>query len=145
MEFTKSRSHKPTGFDRGVVALGCAVVLAMNPMGIMAAEASKPTPAPAAGSGTPASGTAAPAATAPPAAAPGASGASGASGAAAAPEVVKLSNDQIDSLVAPIALYPDDLLAQTLVASTYPLEIIQLYQWLDKHKDLKDKALADAV
>ena len=53
--------------------------------------------------------------------------------------------DQLDSLVAPIALYPDPLLAQVLAASTYPLEIVQLRQWLDKHKDLKDKALADAV
>ena len=57
----------------------------------------------------------------------------------------KLSNDQLDSLVAPIALYPDPLLAQTLVASTYPLEIIQLQQWLAKNPNLKDKALADAV
>ena len=56
-----------------------------------------------------------------------------------------LSNDQLDSLVAPIALYPDQLLAQTLVASTYPLELIQLQQWMAQHKDLKDKALADAV
>lgn len=53
--------------------------------------------------------------------------------------------DQLDSLVAPIALYPDELLAQTLAASTYPLEIIQLQQWLQKNKTLKDKALADAV
>ena len=37
------------------------------------------------------------------------------------------------------------MLAQTLAASTYPLEIIQLQQWLEKHKGLKDKALADAV
>src|SRR3954470_24061890 len=36
------------------------------------------------------------------------------------------SPDQLDALVAPIALYPDDLLAQSLVASTYPLEIVQL-------------------
>ena len=57
----------------------------------------------------------------------------------------KLPPDQLDSLVAPIALYPDPLLSQTLVASTYPLEVIQLKQWLDQHKDLKDKALADAV
>jgi len=62
-----------------------------------------------------------------------------------AEEAPKIPNDQLDSLVAPIALYPDQLLAQVLVASTYPLEIIQLQQWLDKHKDLKDKALADAV
>jgi len=57
----------------------------------------------------------------------------------------KISSDQLDSLVAPIALYPDPLLAQALAASTYPLEIIQLRQWLEKNKSLKDKALADAV
>jgi hypothetical protein len=63
----------------------------------------------------------------------------------AEPAAEKLSPDQLDSLVAPIALYPDPLLAQTLAASTYPLELIQLQQWLAKNKDLKDKALADAV
>src|SRR5215467_13876064 len=57
----------------------------------------------------------------------------------------KIPPDQLDSLVAPIALYPDPMLSQTLVASTYPLEIIQLQQWLMKHKDLKDKKLVDAV
>jgi hypothetical protein len=57
----------------------------------------------------------------------------------------KLPNDQLDSLVAPIALYPDPLLAQTLAASTYPLEIIQLQQWMDRNKNLQGKALADAV
>jgi hypothetical protein len=57
----------------------------------------------------------------------------------------KIPPEQLDSLVAPIALYPDPLLAQTLAASTYPLEIIQLQQWLEKNKNLKDKALADAV
>jgi len=57
----------------------------------------------------------------------------------------KIPDDQLDSLVAPIALYPDPLLAQVLAASTYPLEIIQLQQWLGQHKDLKDKSLEDAV
>jgi uncharacterized protein DUF3300 len=57
----------------------------------------------------------------------------------------RIPPDQLDSLVAPIALYPDPLLAQTLAAATYPLEIIQLQQWLEKNKTLKDKALADAV
>ena len=57
----------------------------------------------------------------------------------------KIPPDQLDSLVAPIALYPDPMLSQTLVASTYPLEIIQLQQWMDQHKDLKEKALAEAV
>src|SRR5580658_9282486 len=57
----------------------------------------------------------------------------------------KIPNDQLDSLVAPIALYPDPLLAQVLAASTYPLEIVQLQQFLEKHKDLKGQALTDAV
>src|SRR5437667_1048452 len=57
----------------------------------------------------------------------------------------KIPPGQLDSLVAPIALYSDPLLAQTLAASTYPLEIIQLEQWLERNKNLKDKALADAV
>ena len=55
------------------------------------------------------------------------------------------SNSLSQALVAPIALYPDPLLAQTLVASTYPLEIVQLEQWMAKHPGLKDKALADSV
>jgi hypothetical protein len=57
----------------------------------------------------------------------------------------KIPDDQLDSLVAPIALYPDPVLAQVLAASTYPLEIIQLQQWLANNPGLKDKALADAV
>ena len=57
----------------------------------------------------------------------------------------KIPSDQLDSLVAPIALYPDPMLAQVLAASTYPLEVVQLEQWLEKNKGLKDKALADAV
>jgi len=60
-------------------------------------------------------------------------------------QAVKIPPDQLDSLVAPIALYPDPMLAQTLAASTYPLELIQLQQWLAKNPGLKDKALADAV
>ncbi len=60
-------------------------------------------------------------------------------------KAAKTAPDQLDSLVAPIALYPDPLLAQTLAASTYPLEIIQLQQWLAKHSKLKDKELVAAV
>jgi hypothetical protein len=62
-----------------------------------------------------------------------------------AQEATRIPPEQLDSLVAPIALYPDPLLSQTLVASTYPLEIMQLQQWLDRNKGLKDKALADAA
>jgi hypothetical protein len=57
----------------------------------------------------------------------------------------KIPNDQLDSLVAPIALYPDPLLAQTLAAATYPLEVVQLQQWMARHPDLKGEALASAV
>ncbi len=60
-------------------------------------------------------------------------------------ETPKMPAEQLESLVAPIALYPDQLLAQTLAASTYPLEIIQLQQWMGKNKSLTGKALADAV
>jgi hypothetical protein len=60
-------------------------------------------------------------------------------------QAAALPAEQLDSLVAPIALYPDPLLAQTLAASTYPLELIQLQQFLAKNPKLKDKALADAV
>src|SRR4029453_15592423 len=57
----------------------------------------------------------------------------------------RIPAEQLDSLVAPIALYPDPLLAQVLAASTYPLEIVQLQQWLEKNKGLKDQALVNAV
>ncbi len=60
-------------------------------------------------------------------------------------ETAKVLPQELDSLVAPIALYSDPLLAQTLAASTYPLEIIQLQQWMDRNKNLQGKALADAV
>jgi hypothetical protein len=53
--------------------------------------------------------------------------------------------DQLDSLVAPIALYPDPLLTQVFVASTYPLELIQLQQWLQKNPGLTGDALTTAV
>ena len=57
----------------------------------------------------------------------------------------RIPADQLDSLVAPIALYPDPMLAQVLAASTYPLEVVQLQQWLQRNPTLKDKALADAA
>ena len=62
-----------------------------------------------------------------------------------AEEAPKLSPDQLDPLVAPIALYSDSLLAQSLAASTYPLEIIQLQQWMEKNKNLQGQALADGA
>jgi Protein of unknown function (DUF3300) len=57
----------------------------------------------------------------------------------------RLSAEELDSLVGPIALYPDSLLIQVLAASTYPLEVVQVKQWMDKNRNLKDKALIEAV
>jgi hypothetical protein len=55
------------------------------------------------------------------------------------------SQQELDQLVAPIALYPDDLLAQVLMASTYPLEVVQAERWVKANPGLKDKALQDAL
>jgi len=58
----------------------------------------------------------------------------------------KIPNDQLDSLVAPIALYPDPLLSQVLVASTYPLELVQLQQFIaSKGSFMNEKAIIEAV
>ena len=56
-----------------------------------------------------------------------------------------LKPEQLDALVAPIALYPDALLANLLAASTYPLEVVQADRWLDEHKKLKGDALKTEV
>jgi hypothetical protein len=53
--------------------------------------------------------------------------------------------EEIDQMVAPIALYPDALLAQILTASTYPLEIVQAGQFVQKNKDLKGEKLLQAA
>jgi hypothetical protein len=47
----------------------------------------------------------------------------------------KIPAERLDALLAPIALYADNLLARVLVAGTYPLELIQLYQWLGEYRD----------
>jgi Protein of unknown function (DUF3300) len=49
--------------------------------------------------------------------------------------------EQLDQLVAPIALYPDELVAQVLAAATYPAEIVEANRWLQQHSDLKGDAL----
>ena len=56
-----------------------------------------------------------------------------------------LKPEQLDQLVAPIALYPDPLLAEVLMASTYPLEVVQAERWLAAHKDIKGEKLKAAV
>ena len=56
-----------------------------------------------------------------------------------------LAADQLDDLVAPIALYPDPLVGQILVASTYPLELVQAAQWLGRNPGLTGAALTQAA
>ena len=53
--------------------------------------------------------------------------------------------EQLEALVAPIALYPDELLANVLAASTYPLEVVQADRWLKERKTLKGDALKKEV
>jgi hypothetical protein len=53
----------------------------------------------------------------------------------------KPSQEELDKLLAPIALYPDNLLAQTLMASTYPLEIVEAARWSEQNKKLTGDAL----
>ena len=57
----------------------------------------------------------------------------------------QLSPDQLDTLVAPIALYPDGLLSQVLAASTYPLEVAEAAQWLQQNRNLQGQQLVDAA
>jgi len=52
---------------------------------------------------------------------------------------------RLAQLLAPIALYPDPLLMQMFVASTYPLEIVEAARFIRNHSDLKDKALDQAL
>jgi len=56
-----------------------------------------------------------------------------------------LKPEELDALLAPIALYPDALLAQILMASTYPLEVIEAERWVTANKNLKGDALKAAV
>jgi hypothetical protein len=55
------------------------------------------------------------------------------------------SQQDLDELLAPIALYPDALLAQVLMASTYPLEVVEAARWQKQNASLKDKALEEAL
>ena len=49
------------------------------------------------------------------------------------------SKEELDQILAPIALYPDDLLSSVLMASTYPLEVVQAARWVKEPADAKLK------
>ena len=79
-------------------------------------------------------------------AAPAAAPAAAPSGsAAAAPAEQTFSAQELEQLLAPIALYPDSLLAQVLMASTYPLEVVSAERWVKANPGLKGTALEDAL
>jgi len=60
----------------------------------------------------------------------------------ATPQAELLKPEQLEALVAPIALYPDALLANMLAAATYPLEVVEADRWIKDNKNLKGDALA---
>ena len=55
------------------------------------------------------------------------------------------SPEELQQLVAPIALYPDALVAQILAASTYPTEVVEAERWMQSHSNLKGQELAAEV
>lgn len=57
----------------------------------------------------------------------------------------RFGEEELTQMLAPIALYPDSLIAQILMASTYPLEVVEAERWLRQNKDLKGDALNDAL
>lgn len=56
-----------------------------------------------------------------------------------------LNSQQIEQMVAPIALYPDSLLSQVLMASTYPLEVVEAARWAKENPNVTGQALQDAM
>src|SRR5579871_1216189 len=67
---------------------------------------------------------------------------------AAAPATAQTYNtEQLDALLAPIALYPDALLTQVLMASTYPLQVVEAQRWVEvpANKALTGDALSKAL
>src|SRR5580692_169016 len=72
-------------------------------------------------------------------------GFSGQSNGQAPASAARLSSQQLQQLVAPIALYPDALVAQVLAASTYPDQVVEADRWMQAHSGLKGEELAKEV
>jgi hypothetical protein len=64
---------------------------------------------------------------------------------APAPRALAFKEAELDQMLAPVALYPDALLSQMLMAATYPLEVVQAARWTRQHPGLSGTALRDAV
>jgi uncharacterized membrane protein YgcG len=69
----------------------------------------------------------------------------GAAAPAPANKTPPFKKEELEALLAPIALYPDALLAQIFMASTYPLEIVEAARWSKEHPEVKGDAVAGAV
>jgi len=61
------------------------------------------------------------------------------------PAAQQLGQGELGKLLAPIALYPDDLVAQILTASTYPIEVVEASRWVSGHPNLQGDALQNAM
>jgi uncharacterized membrane protein YgcG len=64
---------------------------------------------------------------------------------AAPPPYTQGTPEQMQQMVAPIAMYPDSLVAQILAASTFPEQVVEADRWVQEHQGLKDDALGQAV
>ena len=62
-----------------------------------------------------------------------------------ATQVARETPEELQQLVAPIALFPDELVSQILAAATYPTEIVEADRWVQEHPNVKGKDLANAV
>jgi Protein of unknown function (DUF3300) len=60
-------------------------------------------------------------------------------------ETVTFSEQEIDQMLAPIALYPDTVLAHILIAATYPLEVVQAARWTERHPNIEGDDALNAV
>src|SRR5262245_1732802 len=67
------------------------------------------------------------------------------SAAAPAGSAALFNAEQLEQIAAPVALYPDTLLAQVMMAATYPLEIVEAARFVREHKDLKGDQLNEAL
>jgi uncharacterized membrane protein YgcG len=114
---------------RQAIAGTCLLTLALSPLSGYSQQAPQPVPLPDTGQPIPVPDAGQPIPVPP----------------ATAQQTPALSPNQLEGLVAPIALYPDQLISQVLVAATYPLEVVEAYQWLQQNRGLTGPALTQAA
>src|SRR3990172_7904478 len=60
-------------------------------------------------------------------------------------QIANFTKEELAQMLAPIALYPDSLIAQLLMASTYPIEVVEAERWMRQNKNLKGDDLDAAL